>query len=227
MRAPSSCGAGRRRRQAESTGSSWRRCRLSACVAGRGEWEGRKEGKWGYKDRSRNQCGTASQLQQGRGRLRAPSGSLNRAVGVRMWLSLYRELLSHMERGRGPGRCPGLCRTFHIVVDVLSERAGGLYTVCYPVVSVAGSGLGVVTQFTTRYADIHVSGFVQYVLDCPEDPGALDVEDGVPPPRAAPPLLRRVVLNRFSKRSSLIPVCGSEPSARVVSPGPRSRDCSK
>ena len=28
-----------------------------------------------------------------------------------------------------------------------------------------------------------------------EDPGALDVEDGVPPPRAAPPLLRRVVLN--------------------------------
>ena len=29
-----------------------------------------------------------------------------------------------------------------------------------------------------------------------EDPGALDVEDGVPPPRAAPPLLRRVVLSR-------------------------------
>ena len=28
-----------------------------------------------------------------------------------------------------------------------------------------------------------------------EDPGALDVEDGVPPPRAAPPLLRRVVLS--------------------------------
>jgi hypothetical protein len=24
----------------------------------------------------------------------------------------------------------------------------------------------------------------------PEDPGVLDVEDGVPPPRAAPPLLR-------------------------------------
>jgi hypothetical protein len=35
------------------------------------------------------------------------------------------------------------------------------------------------------------------VLDLPEDPGAVDVEDGVPPPRAAPPLLRRVVLNRF------------------------------
>ena len=30
-----------------------------------------------------------------------------------------------------------------------------------------------------------------------EDPGAVDVEDGVPPPRAAPPLLRRVVLNCF------------------------------
>ena len=34
------------------------------------------------------------------------------------------------------------------------------------------------------------------VLDRPEDPGALDVEDGVPPPRAAPPLLRRVVLSQ-------------------------------
>ena len=33
------------------------------------------------------------------------------------------------------------------------------------------------------------------VLYRPEDPGALDVEDGVPPPRAAPPLLRRVVLS--------------------------------
>ena len=35
------------------------------------------------------------------------------------------------------------------------------------------------------------------VLDCRPDPDhpALDVEDGVPPPRAAPPLLRRVVLS--------------------------------
>ena len=33
------------------------------------------------------------------------------------------------------------------------------------------------------------------VLYRPEDPGALDVEDGVPPPRAAPALLRRVVLS--------------------------------
>jgi len=36
------------------------------------------------------------------------------------------------------------------------------------------------------------------VLYRPEDPGALDVEDGVPPPRAAPALLRRVVLNQMS-----------------------------
>ena len=44
-----------------------------------------------------------------------------------------------------------------------------------------------------------------------EDPGALDVEDGVPPPRAAPPLLRRVVLNRL-------------PSTDLVSsPGARAR----
>ena len=34
------------------------------------------------------------------------------------------------------------------------------------------------------------------VLYRPEDPGALDVEDGVPPPRAAPALLRRVVLSQ-------------------------------
>ena len=47
-----------------------------------------------------------------------------------------------------------------------------------------------------------------------EDPGALDVEDGVPPPRAAPPLLWRVVL-RFllmmmiafiTFKSSLVPL---------------------
>merc|ERR1712216_544912 len=39
---------------------------------------------------------------------------------------------------------------------------------------------------------------VQNVRHRAEDPGALDVEDGVPPPRAAPPLLRRVVLSQSS-----------------------------
>ena len=49
-----------------------------------------------------------------------------------------------------------------------------------------------------------VLGFLTIVALCadvryrPEDPGALDVEDGVPPPRAAPPLLRRVVLSQSS-----------------------------
>jgi hypothetical protein len=42
----------------------------------------------------------------------------------------------------------------------------------------------------------------------PEDPGALDVEDGVPPPRAAPPLLRRVVLNRPHGWSNVTPDYG-------------------
>ena len=41
-----------------------------------------------------------------------------------------------------------------------------------------------------------------------EDPGALDVEDGVPPPRAAPPLLRRVVLNRSLDLASF-PIMGN------------------
>jgi len=36
---------------------------------------------------------------------------------------------------------------------------------------------------------------VQDVRRRAKDPGALDVEDGVPPPRAAPSLLRRVVLS--------------------------------
>ena len=49
-----------------------------------------------------------------------------------------------------------------------------------------------------------------------EDPGALDVEDGVPPPRAAPPLLRRVVL-RFllsacqTSEVVLVPIVNKKP----------------
>ena len=57
------------------------------------------------------------------------------------------------------------------------------------------------TQGAESLTDFHVSlcscHLSRNVLDLPEDPGAVDVEDGVPPPRAAPPLLRRVVLNRF------------------------------
>ncbi len=49
-----------------------------------------------------------------------------------------------------------------------------------------------------------------------EDPGAVDVEDGVPPPRAAPPLLRRVVLNCFhdDHMISIIPRAGAVVTAR-------------
>ena len=48
------------------------------------------------------------------------------------------------------------------------------------------TGFGSLTIFPSALADVRQRA---------EDPGALDVEDGVPPPRAAPPLLRRVVLS--------------------------------
>ena len=47
-----------------------------------------------------------------------------------------------------------------------------------------------------------------YVRRRAEDPGTLDVEDGVPPPRAAPALLRRVVLNLSTVRRSCSPPFG-------------------
>ena len=47
-----------------------------------------------------------------------------------------------------------------------------------------------------------------YVRLRAEDPGTLDVEDGVPPPRAAPALLRRVVLNLSTVRRSCSPPFG-------------------